>query len=63
MLEKWSCLDDMLVRMVQKHVTEIPELPQEEPELLLIIGMDSGFSVFSKTFRVDRPKNIILRGR
>ena len=48
-------LEDLLVRMIRKRAEEIPVMPQEEPELVLIIGAESGISVFSKSFRIDRP--------
>ncbi len=48
-------LEEQVVRMVRKRVGALPELPQEKPELLLIVGADSGLNVFSKSFREDRP--------
>ena len=48
-------LEEQVVRMVRRRVGALLELPQEEPELLLIVGADSGLNVFSKSFRPDRP--------
>jgi len=48
-------LENQVVRMIRKRVEKLPELPHEKPELVLIIGADSGLSVFSKAFRPDRP--------
>ena len=47
-------LEEQVVRMIRKRVAEIPKLLEEEPELLLIVGADSGLNVFSKTFRKDQ---------
>ncbi len=41
-------LEKLVVRMVRKRVEEIPELPEEEPVLLLILA-GSGISLFSKS--------------
>lgn len=48
-------LEEQVVRMIRKRVEELPELPQEDPELVLIIGAESGLKMFSKTFHPDRP--------
>ena len=48
-------LSEMFMRMVQKKAETIPELHEEDPELLLIIDAVSGLTVFSKTFHTNRP--------
>jgi len=47
-------LEDLLVGMIHKRINEITELPQEEPVLVLIIGAETGISIFSKLF-TSRP--------
>lgn len=47
-------LEEQVVRMIRKRTAKLPEPSQEEPELLVIIGADSGLSMFSKTFHCDR---------
>lgn len=48
-------LEEQVMRMFRKHVAELPELIEEELKLVLIVGVEIGLNVFSKTFYPERP--------